>query len=167
MPAEFLGLMLSSDNMQSIADRLGVDRNTVSKWARDPDIVAELDAARRAVLADARRKGSQLMEKVVETLECALDATSGCPVCREPTPDHAIRIRAAAEVADRFGVPKTTVTELADRAGDDDRSDTDLATDILAEAVAIAESRGRPDVARSIRSLDLATSDEQPATEQQ
>lgn len=51
----------------------------------------------------AREKGHTALEKAVNRLADALDATNG-----DGDPDHGIRIRASAELMDRFGIPKRT-----------------------------------------------------------
>lgn len=69
-------------------------------------------------LEAARALGRSLVPKAIRVLGEALAATK--PVLAAngdvagDVPDHAVRVRAAAEIGDRFGLPKRTELETSD-----------------------------------------------------
>jgi hypothetical protein len=83
-----------------VGQELGVDRRTVHLWQRDPTVQADVARERAALLAESRERGKGALAKAMDTLVRNLD-------CGDPHAEN----RAAAELLDRFGVPKTTKVE--------------------------------------------------------
>lgn len=69
-------------------------------------------AADQNSIARARQKGHNGLELAVDCLLDAMKATN------EYGPDHSIRVRAAAELCDRFGAPKKSEVETSDKKTD-------------------------------------------------
>lgn len=138
---------------QEIADRLGVHRHTVAKLQDTPEVQEEIERIQADARKAAKRAGAALVTKTTRVWGDALDATTGqtCANCGDALPDHAIRLRAADSVADRFGLPKTEVQELHGALTLGDKSEAELERVTLEEAVAILQEQGHHELAAGIK----------------
>ena len=115
-----------------VAAMFRVDPKTVTRWAKSDEgkrRIAEGEAerqrereaetaARRATAAEARKRVQEIALKAVEMLEKALDDE-----------DVHARLRAAREVLDRAGVPRTSKVEVTSSVLDLSKlSDEEIAT---------------------------------------
>ena len=82
--AALLARGLSAD---AAGKELGVPGRTVRRWRDDPDFQAEIEAVRRAILAEAVAALTSAVRDAVDTLHTAL---------KDKSP--AIRVRAASEL---------------------------------------------------------------------
>lgn len=151
-------MSLQGATLQAIADAVGVHRHTARAWMQEPDVVEEVERLVKEARDSAKRSGASLLAEVPTVWREALKATSGpagdCPHCGgelEGEPDHAIRLRAADSVADRFGLPKTEVQELTGALTLGDKSDEELARVTLEEAIAILDEQGHHEAAAAVR----------------
>lgn len=151
-------MSLQGAKLQDIADAVGVHRNTARLWLQEPDVVEEIERLVKEARDSAKRSGASLLGEVPTVWREALKATSGpageCPHCGgklEGEPDHAIRLRAADSVADRFGLPKTEVQELTGALTLGDKSDEELARVTLEAAIAILDEQGHHEAAAAVR----------------
>ena len=103
-PAGFAALVATGRSMASIAKELECDVGTVGRWAKLPEVVAEIEAIRRDV-ADAVR------EKLGRAVAFASDAlvrviTAGrCAACGRAAADDHATIRASTYLLDRMVPP--------------------------------------------------------------
>lgn len=141
-----------------IADEIGAHRNTVTRLIQSPEVLEEVERIQNDARTSAKRVGAGLLNSAVGVWRDALKATAGpageCPHCGETidsSPDHAIRLRAADSVADRFGLPKTEVQELTGALTLGEKSDEELARVTLEEAIAILDEQGHHEAAAAVR----------------
>jgi len=150
-------MMASGSTQLQIAEALGVHRHTVARWMQSPEVVEELERIQIEARAGAKRVGATLLNSAVGVWRDALKATDGaieCPACGESiagAPDHAVRLKAADSVADRFGLPKTEVQELQGALTLSDKSDAELERVTLEEAIAILDAQGNHEAAAAVR----------------
>lgn len=148
-PAALPGLLALGKSYTEIADTLGLDREAVSRWAKTPKIVAEVERIQREASEDTLRRLKGLQERATDALSDVLDS-------RGATVANA-RVRAAAEVFDRTGITKRTELELSGGLGLDvelgAKTDPELDREILEAAISIAIERQRPDIAEGLREL--------------
>jgi DNA/RNA-binding domain of Phe-tRNA-synthetase-like protein len=150
-------MMLAGATQQEIADAVGVHRHTVRAIQQTPEVMEELERIQREARSQAVRVGSGLLNSAVGVWRDALKATDGaieCPACGESiagAPDHAVRLKAADSVADRFGLPKTEVQELQGALTLSDKSDAELERVTLEEAIAILDAQGNHEAAAAVR----------------
>lgn len=130
-------LLAAGVALRAIARELKVKHETVMNW-RDSEegqreiaaFGAKLADARHGVLFAAEKRLAALSARVVDTLSELLD-----------NEDPNVRLRAAATIADRGGLPKTERVELPAPAQDySDLTDEEL--DVLRAAQAIRERKG-------------------------
>jgi transposase-like protein len=66
-------MLVQGSSQSAVAHELGVDRATVYRWLRNPDFVAELNAAKKELIAVARGKVRQLytpaIDKIIDLME--------------------------------------------------------------------------------------------------
>ncbi len=65
--------LLTGDTLGRAAEKAGVHRNTITDWLREPDFMAELQAAEGEALGVLSRSLVSLAEKATKTLEEVLD----------------------------------------------------------------------------------------------
>lgn len=138
-----------------IAEELGISRKTVAEWLALPEVQEEVAALQQGMRESARRAGTALVGKVARVWDAALDADSGevCKRCGGGLPDHAIRLRAADSVADRFGLPKTEVQEVVASLTMADKDDAAVEREVLTEAAAILDRQGKHELALELRAV--------------
>ena len=151
-------MSLQGATLAAIADAIGVHRNTARLWMAEPEVQEEIERLVKEARDSAKRSGASLLAEVPTVWREALRATSGpagkCPHCGgelDGSPDHAIRLRAADSVADRFGLPKTEVQELTGALTLGEKSDEELARVTLEEAIAILDEQGHHEAAAAVR----------------
>lgn len=104
-PVGFAAMVATGRSMASIAKELECDVGTVGRWAKLPEVVAEIEAIRRDV-ADAVR------EKMGRAVVFASDAlvrviTAGrCAACGRAAADDHATIRASTYLLDRMVPPQ-------------------------------------------------------------
>lgn len=155
---EIAQLMCMGATQAEIAERFKVHRTTIARLQELPEVLEEIERIQADARKAAKRAGAALVTKTTRVWGDALDATTGlsgdCPHCGvkiEGTPDHAIRLRAADSVADRFGLPKTEVQELHGALTLGDKSEAELERVTLEEAVAILQEQGHHELAAGIK----------------
>lgn len=138
---------------EEIAAVLGVHRSTISRQIDTPEVQEEIDRITREARKWARQRAMALLGKVSSVWSEALDATAGdlCKKCGTPQPDHAVRLRAADSVADRFGLPKSEVQEVVASLSMAEKADDEIEREVLAEAAAILDRRGKHELANEVR----------------
>jgi DNA-binding MarR family transcriptional regulator len=134
-----------------IAEALGVHRNTALRAVNSPEVEEEVERMMAEARKAARRAGQTLASKAGKVWEEALKASTGCPKCNGEMPDHNIRLRAADSVADRFGLPRTELQEVAATLTMADKSDAEIEREVLEEAAAILDRAGKHETARAVR----------------
>ena len=145
-------MMCAGATQQEIADKLGVHRHTIAKAMDTPDVLEEVDRIMADARKAARRYGGALVGKAAKVWDEALAATTGaCEDCGKPFPDHAIRLRAADSVADRFGLPKSEVQEVVASLSLAEKSDAEIEREVLVEAAAILDRLGKHQLAAEVR----------------
>lgn len=151
--AKAAALWVQGRTKTEIGEALGVCRQTVTNWFSTADMQEEIAALQQGQREAAKRAGASLLGKVAKVWDGALTATSGhlCADCGATMPDHAIRLRAADSVADRFGIPKTEVQEVVASLTMADKDDAAIETEVLAEASAILDRAGLHDLAAAVR----------------
>jgi hypothetical protein len=90
-----------------VADELGIDRVTLWHWQRSPEgqvVLAEIRLERAELFKNARKSARALINEALP-----IAAETLVRNCDDPDP-HASS-RAAAELLDRGGVPRTEVVE--------------------------------------------------------
>lgn len=92
-----VGLVLSGMSQAQVADELGVSSATVSRWMHDPDMRARLAEARAAGVARARAQMAQHGPAMLEVLRS---------VASDPETPALVRVRAACEYLDRWGMSR-------------------------------------------------------------
>lgn len=65
--------LLTGDTLGRAAEKAGVHRNTVTEWMREPEFIAELQAAESEALGALSRSLVSLAEKATRTLDEVLD----------------------------------------------------------------------------------------------
>lgn len=144
-------MMCAGATQQEIADKLGVHRHTVAKAMDTPEVLEEVERITNDARKAARRYGGALVGKVAKAWDEALNASVGCRECGASIPDHGIRLRAADSVADRFGMPKTEVQEVIASLSMAEKADDEIEREVLAEAAAILDRRGKHELANEVR----------------
>lgn len=150
---EIAQMMCAGASQAEIAERFKVHRTTIARLQETPEVLEEVERILSDARKAAKRAGSALVTKATKVWEDALGATSGavCEDCGANLPDHAIRLRAADSVADRFGLPKTEVQELTGALTLGEKSDEELARVTLEEAIAILDEQGHHEAAAAVR----------------
>ena len=146
-------MMCAGATQQEIADKLGVHRHTIAKAMDTPEVLEEVERITNDARKAARRYGGALVGKAAKVWDEALTATTGetCAKCGVPIPDHAIRLRAADSVADRFGLPKSEVQEVVASLSLAEKSDAEIEREVLSEAAAILDRLGKHQLAAEVR----------------
>jgi hypothetical protein len=103
------------------AEGVGVDRVTIWRWMQIPAFAEESARMRDETVKAAKEHIRSSLLRAAEVAGEALDAMKPiylkdekgfAPV--ENVPDHGVRLRAAAEILDRAGVPRRVETEVVD-----------------------------------------------------
>lgn len=153
---ELVTLIVAGVKVRDIATKYGVSRQAVSRWLQRDDVLELLDEVQAEARTAALRHGRNLAGRAVSVYADALTAERQveCPACehRYEAPDHAIRIKAADSIADRFGLPRTEVSEVSAAEPLAARSDAELERLTLEEAARILDERGEHATAAAIRS---------------
>ena len=138
-----------------IGRELGYDPRTIRGWLELPEVQEEIERIQTDARAAAKRMGASLVGRAAKVWAGALEATSGdvCAECGKGLPDHAIRLRAADSVADRFGIPKTEVQEVVAALTMVDKDDAAIESEVLTEAATILDRLGRHELAAGIREI--------------
>ena len=144
-------MMCAGATQQEIADKLGVHRHTIAKAMDTPEVLEEVERITNDARKAARRYGGALVGKAAKVWDEALSAASDCPECGASIPDHAIRLRAADSVADRFGLPKSEVQEVVASLSLAEKSDAEIEREVLVEAAAILDRLGKHQLAAEVR----------------
>jgi hypothetical protein len=159
-PVALAACLADGKTQGEAAVMFGVKQQTIRRHAASPEVMAEIEAIQADAREAAKRHGRKLIGQVMGVYRDALaaDRPAGlCSVCKErtadPDPDHAIRVKAADSVADRFGLPKTEVTEMQGALMLSDKSDADLERVTLEEAARILDERGQHEPATAIRAV--------------
>jgi len=152
---QIAALVCEGSTQAEIAATLGVHRTTIGRELLTPEVQEEIDRLQADARAAAKRRGAALIGKAAKVWGDALTATGGdlCADCGAALPDHAIRLRAADSVADRFGLPKTEVQEVVAALTMVDKDDAAIESEVLAEAATILDRLGRHELAAGIREL--------------
>lgn len=147
-------MVCRGSTQEEIAAVMGVHRSTIGRQIETPEVQEEIDRITREARKWARQRAMAMLGKVSSVWSEALDATTGevCAECGKPRPDHAVRLRAADSVADRFGLPKSEVQEVVASLSMAEKSDGEIEREVLDEAAAILDRRGRHDLANEVRS---------------
>lgn len=137
---------------EEIAKVMGVHRSTITRQADSAEVQEEVERLAREARKLARQRVTAQLGKVASVWSDALAATVGCPRCDGESPDHGIRLRAADSVADRFGLPKSEVQEVVATLSMADKTDDEIEREVLSEAAAILDRRGKHQLASEVRS---------------
>lgn len=146
-------MLCQGRTQEEIAKVIGVHRSTISRQVDSPEVQEEVERLTREARKWARQRAVAMLGKVATVWSEALDATSGdfCKKCGEPQADHGIRLRAADSVADRFGLPKAEVQEVVASLSMAEKADDEIEREVLAEAAAILDRRGKHELANEVR----------------
>lgn len=138
---------------EDIAKVIGVHRSTITRQADTPEVQEEIERLTREARKWARQRATAMLGKVASVWSDALGATTGdvCAKCGEAMADHGIRLRAADSVADRFGLPKSEVQEVVATLSMADKTDDEIEREVLSEAAAILDRRGKHQLASEVR----------------
>lgn len=124
--AQAMVLLAEGFSLAAVGVEMGVNRDTVLTWRDSPDgqrLLADARKAREGALKEGIGRARKVLEEgAILAAQTLVDAAT-----HGPTKD---RIRAAATLLDRIGVPRTERVEVA--AGDDEDL-TVLTDDELAE----------------------------------
>jgi len=113
--AEAMRLLVEGMPVGEVADAIGVDRGTISRWKNSPEGYQQLAAARKAretvyrdAVADGVRKIREYTDRAIDVLAEQLDHH-----------DPEVRSLAARTLLDRGGIPRTQRIENANGTGFD------------------------------------------------
>lgn len=148
-------LLCEGETTTGIAQRMKMGREKAALVVASDEVREEVERINREMRKAAQQKGVALVGKVAKVWAEAMTAETGCPRCGSREEDHAVRLRAAEAVADRFGLPKTSIQEIAAAAPLADQSDEELERSIVEEAASIFDRRGRHALAAAIRRGEL------------
>jgi len=150
-------LLCGGDTLISVSKKMKMGREKAAKVIASDEVREEVDRINREARKAAQQRGVSLVAKVATVWEDAMGATTGdvCKECGAPMADHPVRLKAAEAVADRFGLPKTSIQEIAAAAPLADQSDEELERSIVEEAASIYDRRGRHALAAAIRRGEL------------
>lgn len=134
-PAQERGaiLLAGGKTITGTAEDLGLDRDAIHKWLRQPVFRERFDALRDEVTRQAKDHIQASLLRAAEAASAGLEAMKPlylkdgdgfAPV--EDVPDHNVRLRAAFDILDRAGIPRKV-----EAVGDDPQK-------ALAAALAVA-----------------------------
>lgn len=101
-PGDLAARLFAGESYNDIAEAMGVQRQTVSKWADDPEVQAELATMREEIRARLVNRTAKLATRAINVHAEIMD--------NEEAPD-AVRLAAAKNILDRFA-PAATVSEV-------------------------------------------------------
>lgn len=154
-PASLAGLLAEGLSYVAIAERLQVDRETVTRWSKHPEVQAELLQLQGEATSDSRRRLTAFHGTALDGLQRILTAGK-CPECgRGSSDDHAV-IKAAVAIFDRTGLPPQKEVTVHGGLTLSEQPDADLDREILNEAVEVLLERGFPDLAEQVRAVAKA-----------
>lgn len=145
-------MLAAGTSISGIARQFDVKWETANRWSEHPEIVAQVEEIQATMVAEVKRAGKMLIKKSVAVYSLALSASRACPTCDGAYPDMDLRLRAAQAVSDRFGLPRTEITQLAGEVGVS-RSDDVLEAEVLGAAALVLEARGETELAARVRTL--------------
>lgn len=152
IPLELAAWLAEGRSFRWIGEQCGVTHNAVADWARDPEIQERVQVILKEADAQAI-KGIQALKGLAVGKLGDVIRGEGCQACGRPKTADKDLLKAVEMVLDRTGLPKTERQELAGQVGltFEGLSDAELERDILEDAIAILEGRGRLDLAKEIR----------------
>lgn len=132
-PAGFPALVATGQSLTSIARELNVSRFAVTKWAAEPECIADVEAIHREALTAMKSRVRHLAAKALDTLEEIMDEEKGQP---------ASRVSAAKEILGRV-LPTLQALDVSARV--ETSTPADLTDDALqARLDALRASRAIP-----------------------
>jgi len=153
--AQVAAMLCEGETTLGIAARLKIGRGKARSIVESDEVREEIERINREVRRAAQQHGVVLIGQVSRVWAEAMTAEAGCAECGAHRADHTTRLRAADTVADRFGLPKTTIQELASSLPLSDKSEEELERLVLEEAASILERRGSHALAGALRSGEL------------
>jgi len=147
-PADLAAQLATGVSYASLAEKYQKREETISQWARSPEIQAQVEAIQSASRQEAVAQIKGSLGLAVQSVVAVL--TKGkCDHCGRGSADVRDRLKASEILLDRGGMPATSRQEVSggltlDTSG---QTDADLEREILTAALQIAESRSeRPAV---------------------
>ncbi len=116
-------LLLTGADLNRVADEVGVSRETIRKWRKDPDFRSALTNARQSCLERATNILSQASVLAAVTLANALrgdKVTSQQIRASQLVLDNAMRFTEAADLVDQVEELRLMVNELVTARGTED-----------------------------------------------
>lgn len=143
-PAALPALLASGMSYRLIGDKLGCHRDTVSGWAKRPDIVAQVEAIRNAEVQQARRRWSRLEPLARRTVGRVLKAEGedANPMAQVKGAELVARVTGVLE--DKTKVEVSGAVDLGLGADFDPAA---AEQQVLTLAADILRGRGQPDLA--------------------
>ena len=147
-PPDLAERIVRGSSYTAIAKAENVAKSTVSRWAEQPEVIADINRLRGHARGVALRRLETKLTVAVEALLSVLKPA--CKACKRPAASPRDVISAAVAVMDRTGLPKTTVIQQVAEGAELLPTD-ELERLILQDAATICEQRGAADLANALR----------------
>ena len=152
IPIELAAWLAEGRSFRWIGQQVGINHSVVATWASDPEIQERVQAILKEADGLALKELQALKGLAVRRLGDVIQGEE-CEVCGRPKTADRELLKGIEMVLDRTGLPKTERQEIAGGLGVsfEQLSDAELERDILEDAAAILEERGRADLAQQVR----------------
>lgn len=118
-PSDFVSFLAAGENYAKIAVHYGVARNTIRRWAGEPEIIADLEEIRADTLEAAKRKINTSIDVAVDTLLNVMDqgdSSSARVAAARVLMDRCLPTLTTAGLTGSVSIAVTDFSKLTDEA---------------------------------------------------